>query len=397
MMKPFQFVGSHLFGRSAWTALAVPLFFILSPCVGRADPPAQLLRDPFPGENAVPGHVYRVAFSPDGKYFFAAGDLGIQSPVRLYGTGTIELENELFTGERSGWTDAQFSPDSTMLVSWGSTSHKLYVWDVATGKLLRKLEGHKGVVGSGAFSPDGKRIVSGSSDGTLRIWETSSGKELRVLTGNEDGCVGCFAPKLNLIFSCGKDCTIRGWDATTGNQIWKQPEQEPVGCGNLIASGNRCFSTDGEQVLSLSVEGAVRVWSMKTGKSLARLECPAEAQGALFLNGGKQVAVWTKRHALDIFEMPGGKLIKTIELGDKLLKEPDNVVVNSEGTLLLSGHADRVVQVHDIATGKKIHSFQTDASSSTRSLAFSPDSRLAAGGSFRGWVYLWRLPELEKK
>ena len=42
------------------------------------------------------------------------------------------------------------------------------VWDMATGKEMSKLEGHNGYVYSMAISPDGKTIVSGSSDNTIR-------------------------------------------------------------------------------------------------------------------------------------------------------------------------------------------------------------------------------------
>lgn len=51
------------------------------------------------------------------------------------------------------------------------------IWNVETGKEIRKLEGHTNRVFSAAFSPDGERIVSASSDHTVRIWNTLSGKE----------------------------------------------------------------------------------------------------------------------------------------------------------------------------------------------------------------------------
>jgi WD40 repeat protein len=36
-----------------------------------------------------------------------------------------------------------------------------------------------------AYSPDGRRIVSGSGDNTVRVWDAESGKELRFLLGHE--------------------------------------------------------------------------------------------------------------------------------------------------------------------------------------------------------------------
>jgi WD40 repeat protein len=58
---------------------------------------------------------------------------------------------------------------------------ELAVWDLRTRKKLTDFAGHKGWVGSVAFSPDGKTIASSSSDKSLRLWDVATGKELAVL------------------------------------------------------------------------------------------------------------------------------------------------------------------------------------------------------------------------
>lgn len=59
-----------------------------------------------------------------------------------------------------------FSPDGKLLVS---VSDDGKVWNLATGKQLRKLEG-QGYAFDVAFSPDGELLASASTDGKVRLW-----------------------------------------------------------------------------------------------------------------------------------------------------------------------------------------------------------------------------------
>ena len=75
----------------------------------------------------------------------------------------------------------------------------LKLWDAATGELLRTFEGgrrrHALGVSSVAFSPDGARVLSGSSDNTLKLWDAATGELLRTFQGAlGHGRVGAFSP-----------------------------------------------------------------------------------------------------------------------------------------------------------------------------------------------------------
>ena len=65
---------------------------------------------------------------------------------------------------------------------------KIRLWEVATLKIRRELEGHKDGVRALAFSPDGRILASASKDTTLLIWDAETGGQLLVLRGH-DGAV----------------------------------------------------------------------------------------------------------------------------------------------------------------------------------------------------------------
>ena len=77
----------------------------------------------------------------------------------------------MLKGHSSAVLSIAFSPDGKKIVS-GSYDQTIRVWDAETGKeIIPPLEGHSGYVNSVAFSPEGKKIVSGSYDKTIRVWD----------------------------------------------------------------------------------------------------------------------------------------------------------------------------------------------------------------------------------
>jgi hypothetical protein len=121
------------------------------------------------------------AFSADGR-LLAGIDFGAARLWLLQVQGRTFVTNHCWeTGIEWAFNQALvFHPTEPLLAAAGEP-FVIDVWDTTTKALLRRMRGHQGYISSLAFSPDGKRLISGSMDHTVRVWDWRLGEELLLL------------------------------------------------------------------------------------------------------------------------------------------------------------------------------------------------------------------------
>ncbi|MFD8753242.1 hypothetical protein ACFV0O_20040 [Kitasatospora sp. NPDC059577] len=226
------------------------------------------------------GLVGALAFSPDGRTLATASY--VDQTVRLWGVVSHSPLATL-TGTSS---PVVFSPDgNTLATGGGTTASTAKLWDVRTHDQLAVLGGHKGLVGSVAFSPDGALLATGSWDGTVRLWDVRTHDQVAVLTGHTGLTQSvAFSPDGSTLASGGRDATVRLWDVRTRSQV-------AVLTGHADIVWSVSFSPDGNTLASSSQDATVRLWDVRTRSQVALLTGhTGNVWSALFSPDGKRLA-----------------------------------------------------------------------------------------------------------
>lgn len=202
-----------------------------------------------------------VALSPDGRQVATSADRTVVL-LDLTREG-VKPGRELEQADHGFIGGLAFSPDGRHLAS-ANYDFSATLWDVRTGRLVQRLQGHLNQVRSVAFDPSGTRVVTASYDKTVRIWDLQSGKQVRVLVGHEKPVLAvAVSPNGVYALSGGFDRIARLWDFGTGREV-------RTFRGHSDAINSVAFSPDGRRILTSSNDHTVRLWDVATGEELHR-------------------------------------------------------------------------------------------------------------------------------
>jgi WD40 repeat protein len=204
------------------------------------------------------GQRPKVAVSADGKVLATTA---WNKPVQLWSTKEGKITKAL--GKSDQMRGVAFSPKGKTLVA-GGRDNTFSIWELESKSFMgmgsRKTitvpgADKKSDVGSVAFSPDGKKIITGHMDSSVTVWLTKQRKELHNLyVPNASTRQVAFSPDGTLFASAQQDGKVYLWDVESGGQL--------VGLsGHRGAVTTIAFSpTEGEIIASGGEDGRVVIW-----------------------------------------------------------------------------------------------------------------------------------------
>lgn len=244
---------------------------------------------PYIRRSIFAGPISSVAVSPDGTLIAVAscsGNKCSQGGIKLLAADMSEIsELSASTNKFGSLYTLAFSPDGKTLAAGGCVPEgcatdrgQITFWDVSDPKKPLQLSdtnklpsaGHKALVKTIAFSPDGKMLASGSYDTTIILWDVSNLKKLAPMgapLGGRDGHSSfvnsvVFSPDGSTLISAGDDTKILLWDVQHPGKVTRpaRSHNAPV---NSVA-----FSPDGKRFASAGDDNIILLWNWDPANGL---------------------------------------------------------------------------------------------------------------------------------
>jgi WD40 repeat protein len=198
----------------------------------------------------------RVAFSTDGKVL---GTGGYGQDAMLWDLATGKLITKLNTGKQAGGLTVEFSPNSK-LVAVGNRNSSTTVFDLTTGRQMHVLE--KKMTHELRFHADGTTLAVSYFRGEVALWDAAAGKLLReVKTDAQHVNTLDWSPRGDLLATAGGHGSVSLWEPKKLSLVARVKAPEWVTCVRFSPDGTRLLAAGGSERLAsngVPIPGAYR-------------------------------------------------------------------------------------------------------------------------------------------
>lgn len=273
------------------------------------------------------------------------------------------------------------SPDGQRMVS-GSTDSVVRLWNLATGEMVRQMRGHRGDVEDVAYSPDGLEALSAGIDFQAIVWNIETGAERLRLVGHTDPIRAVtFSPDGRLLVTAGSDNLIIVWDRETGAEI-----RRFMGQGASILTLD--FRPDGAVIASGAGDRSVALWDLASGNLLREFTGhQTGVNDVAFSPDGSRLASGSSDGTIVMWDAELGTALYRLQVGAGGIND---VAITPDGERLVATTADGLVHVWRAADGRLIADGVGHTAAAV-SLDLTADGAYAVTGARDGTIRMWNI------
>ena len=349
------------------TVLLVGLLSVSCLCrpapVLAADPPAVKNSPASAAAPSVPpkpaskpkGHLKDItlfALSKDGRLAVTA-DEDENNFIWDMKSGTLVREIGKPEAVRINVVAAAFSPEASQLL-WARRSKIMPVlWDVESGRRIGVLssreKGHNANIIAMTYSPDGRYIATGDSQGFVVIWNRADRSVVRRIKAHSgDARFLVFIPGKNELATAGVDGAVRLWGTTGTEALATLQEPSDYAVTSLISS------SDGQVLYAALEDMTIKGWTVPMKRLRGTLDFNNRLINSIALSpDGDFMAIAQEDESIQLWDIHEGKTSWKVELDGSVTQ----VVFSPDGKRIYSTGGDNWIREWDAAKGHLLKKF----------------------------------------
>ncbi|MBX9654371.1 hypothetical protein K2Y11_12220 [bacterium] len=303
---------------------------------------------PINRDSTVPAPVSALSFRPDGGLLAAAGyyQITFWEPATGKFVGRWPTDVEQIN-------DLCYTPDGKNLIHAGGTPGKrgeVVVWDIESGKPLRKLIETKDAIFAVAVRPGTREVAAGGADRIFRVWEIDTGKELFAVENHADWILDlAYSPDGKKLLTASRDRSAKIWDQTTAEPLLTFAQHTDA----VYAVGS---NPEGTIACSIGADKQLRFWQMEgNGDQKSAQNAHQEtACRLLFAPSGKIVVTVGNDKRVIAWNPADGKVIREFNGHQDVVY---SVALSADEKKLATGSWDGEIRVWNVENGELVTHF----------------------------------------